>query len=232
MSPAPQKPTTLDPRTEGLLEWMGAQPWAHLVVLGGGVALKHYVDYRPTKDCDAWWDAAATTDERQRVLEEVAAALLRLNPGCSLRRDDWGDVNSLAVVEQGKVVFSFQVAQRTSQLAPYLSSAWGGLRIESLEDNIASKMCAFVDRGVGRDFSDVYQIHHRLGWSAAQLWQLWQTKNPPRAVGDAKTKARVKFEVLVRSRPLERIQPEAQRRELAAARRWFQVEMLADEPGH
>jgi hypothetical protein len=232
MTVLPQKPATLDPRTERLLEWMGGQPWAHLIVLGGGVALKHYVDYRPTKDCDAWWDSAASAEQRQRVLEETAAALLRLNPGCGQRRDDWGDVNSISVVEKGKVVFSFQIARRTSQLAPYLPSSWGSVQIESLEDNVASKLCAFVDRGVGRDFSDVYQIHHRLGWSAAQLWGLWRRKNPRREVSDAKAKARVKFEVLLRSRPLESIQPESRRRELAEARRWFQEEMLADEPGH
>ena len=55
MPATPRKPTTLDPRAERLLEWMGAQPWARFIVLGGGVALKHYLDYRGTKDCDAWW---------------------------------------------------------------------------------------------------------------------------------------------------------------------------------
>jgi len=211
---------------------MGSQPWAHLVVLGGGVALKHYLDYRGTKDCDGWWDAAATAPQRQQVLEEVAAALARLNPGSAQRRDDWGEVNSISVVEGGKVVFSFQMAQRTKQLAPYLASAWGGVRIESLEDNVASKMCAFVDRGVGRDFSDVYQIHHRLGWSTGELWRLWKTKNPSREVRDAQAKAKVKFEVLLRSRPLDSIKDENQRREAGAARRWFQEELLAYEPGH
>ncbi len=228
----PRKPSTLDPRAERLLEWMGSQPWAHLVVLGGGVALKHYLDYRGTKDCDGWWDAAATAPQRQQVLEEVAAALARLNPGSAQRRDDWGEVNSISVVEGGKVVFSFQMAQRTKQLAPYLASAWGGVRIESLEDNVASKMCAFVDRGVGRDFSDVYQIHHRLGWSTGELWRLWKTKNPSREVRDAQAKAKVKFEVLLRSRPLDSIKDENQRREAGAARRWFQEELLAYEPGH
>jgi len=228
----PRKPATLDPRAERLLEWMGAQPWAHLVVLGGGVALKHYLDYRGTKDCDAWWDATATASQRQQVLEEVAAALVRLNPGSAQRRDDWGEVNSISVVEGGKVVFSFQMAQRTKQLAPYLASSWGGVRIESLEDNVASKMCAFVDRGVGRDFSDVYQIHRRLGWSTSELWRLWKTKNPSRELRDAQAKAKVKFEVLLRSRPLDSIKDENQRREAGAARRWFQEELLAYEPGH
>ncbi|HEU0009164.1 MAG TPA: hypothetical protein VFT34_05030, partial [Verrucomicrobiae bacterium] len=92
--------------------------------------------------------------------------------------------------------------------------------------------CAFVDRGVGRDFSDVYQIHHRLGWSTGELWRLWKTKNPSREVRDAQAKAKVKFEVLLRSRPLDSIKDENQRREAGAARRWFQEELLAYEPGH
>jgi hypothetical protein len=232
MDAIPQKPSTLDPRAVALLEWMGAQPWAHLIVLGGGVALKHYLDYRGTKDCDAWWDDAVTAEQRQFVMTEISAALSRLNPGSTLRSDNWGEVNSVSVVESGKVVFSFQVAQRTTQLAPYLKSSWGGVRIESLEDNIASKMSAFVDRGLGRDFSDVYQLYRQLGWTPVRLWELWQKKNPERRLCDAQAQAKVKFEVLVRSRPLEKIAGDSERSEVAAARAWLQNELLAYDSGH
>ena len=232
MPAQPIKPTTLDPRAVALLEWMGAQPWAGFIVLGGGVALKHYLDYRGTKDCDAWWDGAVTAEQRQSVMTEISAALSRLNPGSTLRSDHWGEVNSISVVENGKVVFSFQIAQRTTQLAPYLNSTWGGVRIESLEDNIASKMSAFVDRGLGRDFSDVYQLHRQLGWTPVRLWELWQKKNPERRQCDAQAQAKVKFEVLVRSRPLEKITNELERSEVATARTWLQNELLAYDSGH
>lgn len=232
MSATPQKPQTLDPRAARLLEWMGAQPWARLIVLGGGVALKHYLDYRGTKDCDAWWDSATTAEQKSSIVPEISGAMLRLNPGASLRHDNWGEVNSVSLVENGKVVFSFQIASRTRQLAPYIESSWGGIRIESLEDNVASKMSAFVDRGVGRDFADVYQLHNRLGWSASDLWQLWRRKNPDRELADAQAQARVKFEVLLRSRPLEKIANVAERNAAAVAREWFQKAMLVYEPGH
>lgn len=228
----PQKPKTLDPRAERLLEWMGAQPWAHLVVLGGGVALKHYLDYRGTKDCDAWWAREATPEERLQVLAAVEAEMLRQNPGCTIRKDSWGDVHSMALKAGVVLQFSFQIAGRSVQLAPYLPSGWGGVRIESLEDNMASKLVAFTDRGVGRDFADVYQFHAGLGWSAADLWALWQRKNPDRTVADAQTNVRVKFEVLLRSRPLENISSPEERARAAAARRWFLEEMLTYEPGH
>lgn len=92
MIPTPRKPSHLDPRAERLLEWLGAQPWAGCVVLGGGVALKHYLDYRPTKDCEAWWGDATPAALKETVLAEIANALEQQNPGCKLRRDNWGKV--------------------------------------------------------------------------------------------------------------------------------------------
>lgn len=232
MSPAPRKPANLDPRAVRLLEWLGAQPWANRIVLGGGVALKHYLDYRPTRDCDAWWDEAATAEERARALAEIARALERLNPGCTLRRDDWGEVNSLAVQEGGTVVFSFQIARRTRQLAPYLPSPWGCVQIETLEDNVASKMAALVDRGVGRDFLDIRQLHVRLGWSSERLWSVWEQKHPLRSVADAQAKARLKLEVLIRSRPLASIPEPDERAAAGAAREWFLNDFLCHVPSH
>lgn len=228
----PRKPQHLDPRAERLLEWLGAQPWASNVVLGGGLALKHYLDYRPTKDCDAWWADATPAALKAEILEAVAGALRQQNPGCELRRDNWSDVNSIAVKDRGTVVFAFQIAQRTRRLEAYLPSGWGGLQLESLTDNVASKMAALVDRGLGRDFSDVRQIATQLGWTPAQFWQLWQRRFPERRLADAQIRVRLKLEQLMRTRPLDSITDAATRNNLAAARAWFLNELLAYDPVH
>ena len=232
MIPTPRKPSHLDPRAERLLEWLGAQPWAGCVVLGGGVALKHYLDYRSTKDCDAWWGDATPSALKETVLAEIANALEQQNPGCKLRRDNWGEVQSLAVMEAGEAVFAFQIAERTRQLEPYLVSAWGEVLLESLTDNVASKMAALVDRGLGRDFSDIRHLHEQLGWQPAEFWQLWQRRFPGRSVADAQAKARLKLEALMRSRPLEKVQPPSARTALAAARVWFLNDLLTHDSGH
>ena len=52
---APQPPADLHPLVRAILEGLQQQPDAAALVIGGGVALKHYLDYWPTKDLDAWW---------------------------------------------------------------------------------------------------------------------------------------------------------------------------------
>ncbi len=232
MSPAPQKPATLDPRTEGLLEWMGAQPWAHLVVLGGGVALKHYVDYRPTKDCDAWWDASAGLADRRQIVSEISAALLRLSPGHTIKHDRWADIDSLKVMRGARAVYSFQIADRSAQLEPYLPSAWGGVQIESLRDNVASKITALVARGAGRDFRDIHRVHHQLGFTIAELWDLWRLKNPDGNLSDARKLARVHLEGICLRRPLDSIADETERATAAVVRDWFFNTFLTDAAGN
>lgn len=155
MSAVPQKPATLDPRAVALLEWMGARPWARLIVLGGGVALKHYLDYRGTKDCVAWWHPDASADERRQIIAEVANTMRGQNSGCEIRLREFNEVNSVELFQTGQAPFSFQIAKRDVQLEPYLRSGWGGIGIESLNDNLASKMCALVDRGYPRDLRDI-----------------------------------------------------------------------------
>ncbi len=230
--PQPQKPATLDPRAERLLEWMGAQPWADRVVLGGGVALKHYLDFRPTKDCDAWWHPSATAVERRAMVGEVAGALGRQNPGCEIRRRDFGEVQSVEVVAGEQVTFSFQIAVRDVQLEPYLPSGWGGVLIESLADNLASKMSALVDRGSPRDFRDVRRAACDLGIPIQELWRLWRQKNSGRTPWDAKALIRASLEAIIRRRPLEDISNLDERREAGEVRRWFLTEFLTDEAGN
>jgi hypothetical protein len=183
----PRKPADLDSRIAALLEWMGAQSWAERIVLGGALALKHYVNYRTTYDCDAWWTPAATTQEKGRILSEVEAYMSRQNPQATILRQRWGDVDSVKILENDQAVFSFQIADRSVQLQPYQESGWGRLLIESLTDNVGSKMCALVERGAPRDFLDVFQVcgmcgsaRIRTGLSAMRLhWHgcIWKELN-------------------------------------------------------
>ena len=219
--PAPQKPADLDPRAASLLEWIGAQPWAGRIVLGGAFALKHYLDYRTTHDCDAWWDRAATGDERRRIVAEIRGALARLNAGAEIRGENWGDVDSIKVIEGGRAVFSFQIADRSVQMEPYIESGWGGVRIETLRDNLGSKMCALVERGAPRDFSDIFEAANRLGWTPSELWSLWREKNPDRSAADAANLVRIHLEGIAARRPLDSIADSHDRERATLVRAWF-----------
>ncbi len=229
MPAIPQKPATLDSRAERLLEWMGAQPWARFIVLGGGVALKHYLDYRGTKDCDAWWHPEATRTQRQQAVAEISEALLQQNPGHKIKHDKWGDVDSLKLMRGARAVFSFQIADRSVQLEPFLPTVWGGVQIESLRENVAAKINALVARGAGRDFRDIYQVHHRLGFSIEELWQLWRVKNPDGRFADARVIAKMYLEGICMQRPLEKIADAQERAEAAAAREWYFNNFLTHE---
>lgn len=224
--PVPQKPADLDPRAASLLEWMGAQPWAGRIVLGGAFALKHYLDYRTTHDCDAWWDRGATREERQRIVAEIRSALSRLNPAAEIRGEKWGDVDSLKVVEGGRAVFSFQIADRSVQMEPYIESGWGGVRIETLRDNLGSKMCALVERGAPRDFGDIYEAAHRLGWTPEDLWALWCGKNPDRSTADAAGLVRIHLEGIIARRPLASLADSGERDHASLVRAWFFEQFL------
>lgn len=200
---------------------MGAQPWAGRIVLVGAFALKHYLDYRTTHDCDAWWDRAATRDERRDILAAIRAALVRLNPGAEILAENWGDVDSLKVIEGGRAVFSFQIADRAVQVEPYVESGWGGVRIETLRDNLGSKMCALAERGAPRDFRDIYEAAQRLGWTPAELWELWRRKNPDRSDDDAAALVRIHLEGILARRPLASITDSDDRERSALVRAWF-----------
>ena len=228
----PRKPASLDPRAVALLEWMGAQQWAGLVVLGGGVALKHYLDYRGTKDCDAWWHREAPSPQRQQIVAEISEALLRFNSGHTIKHDRWGDVDSLKVMRGARAVFSFQIADRSVQLEPYLPTGWGGVLIESLRENVAAKINALVARGAGRDFRDVYEMHHQLGFTLTELWQLWKVKNSEGSVPDAKKLARLHLEGICLRRPLETITDAQERAGAATVRDWYFKTFLTDVAGN
>ena len=94
------------------------------------------------------------------------------------------------------------------------------LWIETLRDNVGSKMTALVERGAPRDMRDVYELCHRGIMTMQDCWNLWRTKNPARDAGEGAEKTLFHIERLTLQRPLEKV-PQADRDRAAALRTWF-----------
>src|SRR5881628_3982489 len=111
--------------------------------LGGAFGLAHYLEYRETHDVDAWWIEPISPAQKERVARELEGALSRFG---EVRRRSWGDVLSVELRQQGRTVFSFQIAGRSAQLRAPVPSPWpGGIFVDSFEDLVASKMVALVE---------------------------------------------------------------------------------------
>src|SRR5438105_4699622 len=71
-----QKPRQIDPLADRVLECLAAMPEAAEIVIGGYLALQHYVDYRRTHDIDAWWRTRASPAAESAIraaMQRVAA---------------------------------------------------------------------------------------------------------------------------------------------------------------
>lgn len=183
----PEVPESLDALAADALSRLCGNPAVASLVIGGGVALKHYSDFRPTHDVDAWWVGEPNSD----ALAAISAAMqaIALERGLSYRERSFGEVVSYELHQSQDTrhkVFSFQVAPREVQLEPPMPSAWPPIGIETLADNVASKMNALVSRGAPRDFTDIYEIIKQGLATTTECWNLWERKNPTLAVADAK----------------------------------------------
>jgi hypothetical protein len=118
-------------------------------------------------------------------------------------------------------MFSLQIAPRDRSLDATLEAAWAPVRIETLRDNVASKMNALVNRGAPRDLRDIHEVCLRGLMSAAECWQLYELKNPGGSARDASAKVLHALERLELLRPLDRIADAEQRRDAAAVRQWY-----------
>jgi hypothetical protein len=121
-APRPDPPEILDPLGKEILEGLRDQPEAAHIIIGGGVALQHYCPFRPTRDLHAWWrehpDPAAQT-LIARVMGTVAD---RHGFGTNVRA--WGDTQSYELLQDGRKIYSFQIAIRDVELDQPLESAW------------------------------------------------------------------------------------------------------------
>lgn len=223
----PRRPEHPDPFATAFLDRLKDRPEAEQFVLGGYFALKHYLDYRDTGDVDAWWrtrqDAQALAVARE-VFAETAAQF-----GYTVRERTWGETVSLEALDGASKAFSFQVSIRSVEIGQPVPSPWGRFPIETLEDNIASKMMALVARGAPRDFVDIKEIVDAGLVSAPRCWGLWAEKKPGIELDDARVRVQTHLARIAARMPIERLPIE--RREAAAQlRAWYRDEFTLPPP--
>jgi hypothetical protein len=215
----PTPPTNLTPYARELLEALAGHPEAAEIVLGGGVAMSHYLEYRDTVDVDAWWRNEANPLARRLARESMEALAARHALQFHLRT--WGETESYELLREGRKVFSFQIGTRTRFIDVPLPASWPPLMIETLRDNVASKMTALVERGAPRDLRDIHELCTRGFLDVAECWHLWAEKNPDRDPQEGRDKVRFHVQRLHLRRPLESIQSPEARAGAAALRHWF-----------
>lgn len=227
----PKRPEGLPLLTEATLEALSHEPLSANIILGGGVALKHYDDYRATQDIDAWW----TTFRDPATLARVRASLeaVARHHGYIVEHRQFGGTDSLEFRPEGspKKVFSFQISLRDVPLEEPLVSAWPPLWIETFRDNIGSKMNALVNRGAPRDLLDIYRVVHDGLISSPECWTLWEAKNENGDTKEAQGKVRTHLNRLEQRRPLESIVETTEREAAASLRQWYKETFLMSSAG-
>ena len=195
-------------------------------MLGGAFGLAHYFEYRTTKDIDAWWTENAGENEKKAVISLLENTLKNFGD-VSIRR--FGDVVSIDLFREGQVIFNFQIAQRSALLRAPLGSAWSPVSLDSLDDLIASKMTALIERGAPRDFLDIYQVCANKIVTIRRCWELWKEREVKR--GNHSPDTRLGCEALLlhlsrieRVRPLDTIKDKRERQQAETLRHWFKNE--------
>jgi hypothetical protein len=227
----PRRPANVPEPAAACLDALAASGAGGAISLGGYFGLAHYLDYRASHDLGAWWTEAAAPEERKRVVEVIEKALSSYG---AVRTRSWGDVVSVELAREGRVVFTFQIATRAARLEPTTPSAWKGVQVDALDDLIASKMAALVERGAPRDFRDVFAICDRGLCAARACWDLWQRRQ--RAAGQdaglrrAQLAVRTHLARLEQARPLDSIRDAGDREAARRLRTWFATELLRELP--
>ncbi len=218
----PQEPGSLSPHARVCLDALVKADLAKHISLGGAFGLFHYLDYRSTHDVDAWWSDLATERQRQAVIGALEKAL---SESGSVSVRSWGDVVSVELFQDGRAVFSFQIAARSSRLQNSISAGWIDVPLDSLSDLVASKMVALVERGAPRDFLDIYSLCTAGLLNARECWTLWSQRQHLSG-NDADTeRAQLAIEThlerITLHRPLENIADTGQREQARQVRDWF-----------
>ena len=223
MNPAgilPVVPPSLPKIAHQLLARISKEPLAGEIVIGGGIALKHYVDYRPTQDIAAWWRAERNSEAFDQIVASVSDVASQNALGVVYRHFGTTDSLELKDLLTGQKVFSFQIAVRDIGIDSAQTSSWPPIQLETLRDNIGSKMNALVNRGAPRDFVDIFEIVHRGLATRTDCWMLWQTKNPAGSLSQAQIDVIASLERIAQRRPLESL-VEAEREPADKLRAWF-----------
>jgi hypothetical protein len=197
------------------------------ISLGGAFGLLHYLDYRATYDVDAWWAKSATSQERQQVIEAVKNALAPLG---EVRTRAWGDVVSIELLEGKYKVFSFQIAERSAQLLPSEPLPWANSLLDSLDDLIASKMVALVERGAPRDFRDIHAVCRAGLVTSRGCWELWRQRQTLAGsdadMARANLALQIHLERIALHRPLKQIEDASEKADAEELRRWYVEEFI------
>jgi hypothetical protein len=218
----PQQPSHLSPYARACLDALVKAKLADRISLGGGLGLFHYLDYRPTHDVDAWWSESLTEAQKQAVVQALETSLSNFG---SVRVRAWGDVVSVELSQDGKTVFSFQIAARTLRLEEPISAGWIDVPLDSLADLVASKMNALVERGTPRDFLDIFTLCQAGLLSMEECWVLWRRRQRLAGSDADGSRARLAIEThlerIALHRPLEQIADLRQREQARQLRDWF-----------
>ena len=218
----PQQPSHLSPYARACLDALVKGQLAVHISLGGALGLFHYLDYRPTRDVDAWWSETVTEKQRQAVVQLLETTLSDFG---SVRERAWGDVVSVELSQQGKTVFSFQIAARSVLLEEPILAGWIDIPLDSLVDLAASKMTALVERGAPRDFLDIFTICQAGLLSMGECWALWRRRQTLAGNDADAARARLAIEThlerIALQRPLEKIPDLQQRQQARQLRDWF-----------
>ena len=225
----PRRPKEVSPFAHSCIDALAVGGLGRHLSIGGAFGLAHYHEYRQTHDVDAWWRQPVSREERDAVVGVLTRALESFG---IVRTRAWGDVVSVELEQDGKTVFSFQIAHRSAQIDAPIEGLWpGGLGLDSFDELVASKMRALVERGAPRDFRDIHSLCMAGLCSTARCWQLWETRQKLARQDTDGARARsaivTHLSRLAVARPLNRITDAEQREKATRLRTWFEKEFLA-----
>ncbi len=225
--PEPKRPKQVSPYAQACLDALSATGLGRNVSLGGAFGLLCYLDYRHTKDVEAWWVRAATGEERKATLAAVEKALGAFG---EIERQSFGDVARLRLLRGRKTIFSFDVAVRSAAIEEPVPSPWPGIAVDTIPDLVASKMAALVRCGASRDFRDIYMLCQHGLMDVARCWELWRARQL--AAGedaDARPAAcavQSNLERITTARPLGAIADRTERAAAEKVRTWYAKEFV------
>lgn len=211
------------------LETLSKSNLGRFITLGGAVGLSLYHEFRTSKDIDAWWSPDAREIDKESVVNLLKETLETCG-AVSIRR--FGDVISLDLRRENKVVFNFQIANRSAMLRQPVESPWSPVTLDSFDDLVASKMTALIERGAPRDFLDIYEICSQNLVTISECWDLWQERELKRRISEPDRQLGCEAILLhvnriEKSRPLETIADFNQRDQANKVRIWFKHEFCA-----
>jgi len=218
----PQQPSHLSLYAQACLKALVKEKIADRISLGGALGLFHYVDFRPTYDVDAWWSWALTEAQKQEVTRTLETTLAAFG---LVHIRSWGDVVSIELSQDGKKVFSFQIAARSIRLEETISAGWIDVPLDSLTDLTASKMVALIERGAPRDFLDIYTICRAGVVNMSECWALWRRRQTLIGSDADISRARLAIEThlerIALQRPLDKIADPQQQEQAQQLRDWY-----------